>query len=107
MAGGVTYFDGDGGGSGGSDRSFLQLYRRDSTFLEPLIIGLVSSEHDMGDVFFGSDDAKDMKEIKYKEDILEGYRRKRAIKDLRRKKKGWPCLKKCFEFFKVIFCIKF
>lgn len=104
MAKRVSFSAGDSGGC--SDRPLIKLCRKDSSFLEPLIIGLVSSEHDMGDVFFGSDDARDMKEVQNKEDVLESYRRKKEIKDLKRKEKGRSFIRKLIDLLKVIFCFK-
>ncbi|KAG8640010.1 hypothetical protein MANES_13G017223v8 [Manihot esculenta] len=54
----------------------------------------------MGDVFFGSDDARDMKEVQNKEDVLESYRRKKEIKDLKRKEKGRSLIRKFIDLLK-------
>ncbi|OMO94894.1 hypothetical protein CCACVL1_05723 [Corchorus capsularis] len=90
----------DGGGGGGSGRhqstttlsfpssstsSYLHV---DSFHFSSLDRGSI------GDVFFGSDDISDTKDLDYKEDVLESYRKETAMKSLRRraKKGSFGCL---------------
>ncbi|XVF11203.1 hypothetical protein REPUB_Repub08aG0005700 [Reevesia pubescens] len=100
MARGIPNYDGDdssydatgGGGGGGSGRQYITQYSS-------------LNRGTMGDVFFGTDDIKDTRDLMYKEDVLESYRQETAMKSLRRQsKKGSISSFGCVEILKLLFC---
>ncbi|KAJ4706234.1 hypothetical protein OWV82_019911 [Melia azedarach] len=63
-----------------------------------------SSENDMSDVFFGVDDIEETSDLIYREDLLECYRRERALKSFRKVQKRSSSIIRCFEFLKLFCC---
>ncbi|XP_048235730.1 zinc finger protein hangover isoform X1 [Ricinus communis] len=104
--------DGDDhpGKGGGSEGGYIKLTKRElasSLYVEPLNLSYISPKQVAEDVFFGTDDMSDMKEIAYKDHILECYRRESAMKNLKKNKNSWSPFNNCFDFLKVIFSLKF
>ncbi|XVF54958.1 hypothetical protein PTKIN_Ptkin05aG0222600 [Pterospermum kingtungense] len=118
MARGIPNYDGGGSsyeftggvGSGGSEsgRQYTTRSSSPSPFSSfPRLDSFNSSLNrgTIGDVFFGTDDIKETRELSYKEDVLESYRRETARKSLRRRSKKGPIWNfGCVEFLKLFFC---
>lgn len=65
-------------------------------------------EEEMGDVFFGADDVNCMKDLVCKEDVIDCMRRKAAMKSFRRRRNNRKVsITECFEFLKLICCLRF
>ncbi|CAL1413494.1 unnamed protein product [Linum trigynum] len=64
----------------------------------------------VGDVFYGTDDAEGIEDYKYKEDVLEHYRRESERKSVRRKRemrRSWfGAIVDCFSFLKFFCCLR-
>lgn len=119
MARGVSCCDGDGdspscggGGGGGGRKSKSVCVKRLSSSYGSLVaasslgeIRNISSDNDTkNNMFYGMCDIDDMSDILYKEDLLECYRRERAMKSFRNAQKRSPSLVRCFEFLKLLCC---
>ena len=112
MARGFPTCDGYGsscdGGGGGSGRQYIteNSFPSAASSSYPRVDSFYYSSLDsdsIGDVFFGSDDIKDGRDLTYKEDVLESYRRETARKSLRQEaKKGSFSVFGCFEFLKYL-----
>ncbi|OMO98118.1 hypothetical protein COLO4_14118 [Corchorus olitorius] len=108
MARGIPSNEGDGsscdGGGGGSGRhQFTTLSSSSATSSYFHVDSFHYSSLDrgsIGDVFFGSDDISDTKDLDYKEDVLESYRKETAMKSLRRRAKKGSF--GCIEFLKFL-----
>ncbi|KAK8583724.1 hypothetical protein V6N13_109119 [Hibiscus sabdariffa] len=112
MARGIPVHDGSidgtvtgGGGGGGSQyvtRSYSYSYysspASDSFYHSP------SNRGAIGDVFFGRDDIQDTRDLAFKEDVLESYRRETVMKSLRRRSKKESSISNagCVEFLKLL-----
>ncbi|CAL1354911.1 unnamed protein product [Linum trigynum] len=73
--------------------------------------GCGSSSEIVGDVFYGTDDAEGIEDYKYKEDLLEHYRRESERKSVRRRKRkmrrSWfGAIVDCFSFLKFFCCLR-
>lgn len=78
----------------------------DTAVLVPMKTALGNKE--MGDIFFGADDVKCMKDFPYKRDLIECMMMESAMKSSkRRRRNGWLSIAECFEFLKRICCIRF
>ncbi|KAL5744291.1 hypothetical protein ACOSP7_027153 [Xanthoceras sorbifolium] len=95
--------DGGGGGGGGCRKREV----RQDFHYGPLLQYSSSDDDDddRGDMFFGTDDIGEFRDLIYKEDVIEAYRRDCAMKSFRRKQKGWLSVFRCFEFLKALCCI--
>ncbi|KAK8571195.1 hypothetical protein V6N13_025750 [Hibiscus sabdariffa] len=58
----------------------------------------------IGDVFFGTDDMKDTRDLVYKGDVLESYQRETAVKYLRRRRSKKERISNfgCVELLKLV-----
>ncbi|CAN0896163.1 hypothetical protein LINGRAHAP2_LOCUS18313 [Linum grandiflorum] len=74
-------------------------------YLRTLKIGRGSSEI-VGDVFYGTDDAAGIDEYRYKEDVLEHYRKEKERKSVRRKreKRSASWYGAVVDWFRSILC---
>ncbi|XWS36957.1 hypothetical protein CRYUN_Cryun19dG0002100 [Craigia yunnanensis] len=96
MARGIPNYDGDGssydGTGGGSGRQYITQCSPSPFSSFPRFDSFNYSSLNrcsIGDVFFGTDDIKDTRELMYKEDVVASYHRETAMKSLkRRSKKG-------------------
>lgn len=116
MARGVSSCDGDGGslscgGGGGSNSKSVCMKRLSSSYGSLVAasslceIRNISSDNDNeSNMFYGMCDIDDTSDILYKEDLLECYRRERAMKSFRNVQKRSPSLVRCFEFLKLLCC---
>lgn len=71
---------------------------------------LNSGSKSIGDVFFGTDDIMDSKDLKYEEDVFNSYRREVAMKTLKQRSKkrsisNFWCVKFVKHFFCCCFCV--
>ncbi|KAF5743604.1 hypothetical protein HS088_TW08G00189 [Tripterygium wilfordii] len=104
MARGVTSCDEAGAtAAGGNVSSSTALFEPTSDFRES---SKSYMDYDVGDVFFGTDDLADTRDFLYKEDVIESYRRDRALKLVKRRDKRSSSIAECFEFLKLILCIR-
>ncbi|GLT40278.1 hypothetical protein SLA2020_144240 [Shorea laevis] len=60
-----------------------------------------------GDIFYGRNDLDAMRDFMYKEDVIENYRREAEMKSLRKRTRGSSTGSRCFEFLKLLCCIRF
>ncbi|GMI95355.1 hypothetical protein HRI_003204800 [Hibiscus trionum] len=91
--------DGTGGGGGSqyTTRSYSSFPVSDSFYHASL------NRCTIGDVFFGTDDIKDTRDLVYKGDVLESYHRETAVKYMRRRsKKEWISNLGCAELLKLV-----
>ncbi|KAF3433152.1 hypothetical protein FNV43_RR24254 [Rhamnella rubrinervis] len=65
-------------------------------------------DKEMGDIFFGADDVNCVKDFLFMEDVIECMVMESAMKSFkRRRRNGWLSITECFEFLKLICCIRF
>ncbi|KAL4323201.1 hypothetical protein GQ457_11G030290 [Hibiscus cannabinus] len=93
---------GDGGGSQYVTRSYSYSYY--SSPASASFYHSPSNRGAIGDVFFGSDDIKETRDLGFKEDVLESYRRETVMKSLRRRSKKESSISNagCVESLKLL-----
>ncbi|CAN0929255.1 hypothetical protein LINGRAHAP2_LOCUS36962 [Linum grandiflorum] len=86
--------------------------KKRSAYVKTLSLGRRSAEF-VGDVFYGTDDAEGIEDYKYKEDVLEVYRREREKKSVKKMKKetgfaSWfaAAIVDCLSFLKLFDCFR-
>lgn len=80
-------------------------YQSDVALLMPKKTAL---DKEMGDIFFGADDVNCMKDLAYKEDVIECMRMESARKSFKRgRRNGWLSIPECCEFVKLLCCVRF
>ncbi|XP_022738621.1 NO-associated protein 1, chloroplastic/mitochondrial isoform X2 [Durio zibethinus] len=97
MARGIPNYDGDdssydgaGGGGGGNGSQCITQRSPSASYSFPHFDSFFDSSLNrgtIGDVFFGTDDIKDTRELTYKGDVLESFLTETAMKSLRRQSK--------------------
>ncbi|GMI76623.1 hypothetical protein HRI_001331600 [Hibiscus trionum] len=105
MARGIPAHDGsyDGSISGGGGGSQYITRSYSSSLISDSFYHSSSTRGAIGDVFFGSDDIKDTRDLAFKEDVLESYRRETVMKSLRRRSKKESISNVgCVEFLKLL-----
>ncbi|KAF5731063.1 hypothetical protein HS088_TW19G00667 [Tripterygium wilfordii] len=110
MGRGVTCDEAAAGGGGGDGSLYTEVSSSTVVFEDMSDFRKSSKsyrDHDVGDVFFGTDDIADTRDLLYKEDVLESYRRDEALKSSKkRQKKRCSLIAQCFQFLNLMFCIR-
>ncbi|KAB2072885.1 hypothetical protein ERO13_A07G041700v2 [Gossypium hirsutum] len=100
---GGSFYDHTGGGGGSGGQYFTQSSSLSTSSSSDSLYHSSVNRGTIGDVFFGTDDIRDTRDLLYKEDVLESYHKETAQKYLRqRSKKRSISNFGCVEFLKLL-----
>ncbi|KAK5817602.1 hypothetical protein PVK06_022529 [Gossypium arboreum] len=84
---GGSFYDHTGGGGGSGGQYFTQSSSLSTSSSSDSLYHSSVNRGTIGDVFFGTDDIRDTRDLLYKEDVLESYHKETAQKYLRQRSK--------------------
>ncbi|MBA0674081.1 hypothetical protein Goari_015693 [Gossypium aridum] len=84
---GGSFYDHTGGGGGSGGQYFTQSSSLSTSSSSDSLYHSSINRGTIGDVFFGTDDIRDTRDLLYKEDVLESYQKETAQKYLRQRSK--------------------